>query len=459
MKAKSALSVALVAGLAGASVAANTPTELTPNSNPVVKVAHIYFNIASGEKVITLLGDGQTAPVDAGVNGPFWSSLVANMCEAQGFTTSYFFGLDNNAGTSSLATDATSMSWGDSPKDTVVDCVHIDWVTDHDDVDADSDGIGDGVVGLSGQWTYWDSENGREINNSTRLPIISFIFTDLPGDTSGTTDPNDPLNTLAGYTADVDLAATFTGTSLVFEICDSDGNFQEGFFGNDDVDTNSDGIGDGISIGDESTDGNGNPIVDRDFDGNPDWDLDLDGLADWGWSVRFRQPGTADLDSDGVNEGDIAASMKTIGMTFAVPEGTAVDNGDTTWTWEIDTAPVDAGLGYEDAFALFDGAFTHIGTFFFGGLDCVADPMTGQYNPSTGFAHQLFGPLGGSAGGPGCDTADLAEPFGTHNFFDVSAFLGAFNGQQPEADIAEPFGTWNFFDVSAFLGEFNNGCP
>lgn len=55
--------------------------------------------------------------------------------------------------------------------------------------------------------------------------------------------------------------------------------------------------------------------------------------------------------------------------------------------------------------------------------------------------------------------ADLAEPFGTLNFFDVSAFLGAFNAQQPSADLAAPFGLWNFFDVSAFLAAFNAGCP
>jgi hypothetical protein len=55
--------------------------------------------------------------------------------------------------------------------------------------------------------------------------------------------------------------------------------------------------------------------------------------------------------------------------------------------------------------------------------------------------------------------ADLAEPFGVLNFFDVSAFLGLYNGQQPAADLAEPLGVWNFFDVSAFLGAYNAGCP
>lgn len=54
---------------------------------------------------------------------------------------------------------------------------------------------------------------------------------------------------------------------------------------------------------------------------------------------------------------------------------------------------------------------------------------------------------------------DLAEPFGTLDFFDISAFLSAFNNQEPAADFAEPLGEWNFFDVSAFLGLYGAGCP
>lgn len=55
--------------------------------------------------------------------------------------------------------------------------------------------------------------------------------------------------------------------------------------------------------------------------------------------------------------------------------------------------------------------------------------------------------------------ADLAEPFGTLDFFDVSAFVNAYNAQDPAADLAEPFGTFNFFDVSAFVSAFGEGCP
>lgn len=55
--------------------------------------------------------------------------------------------------------------------------------------------------------------------------------------------------------------------------------------------------------------------------------------------------------------------------------------------------------------------------------------------------------------------ADLAAPWGVLNFFDLSAYLAAYNAQQPSADLASPFGIFNFFDISAYLNLFNSGCP
>jgi choice-of-anchor B domain-containing protein len=60
---------------------------------------------------------------------------------------------------------------------------------------------------------------------------------------------------------------------------------------------------------------------------------------------------------------------------------------------------------------------------------------------------------------PGCSPADLAEPFGTLNFFDLAAYLALFNANDPGADLASPFGTLNFFDISAYLSGYNAGCP
>jgi len=437
MKAKSALSLALAAGFAGTAMA-SSPTTLSPTQGQVTTAAHIYFNIATGERVITVLANGETAPAGA-VSGPIWSSIVSNQCADEGFTTSYFFGVDNNSGTSSLATDITNLDFGDIALDTVVDMVHIDWVTAHDDVDTDSDGIGDGVGGLGGTWTYWDADNGRSINASTRLPLIAFTFIDLPGNVFG-------AGQLTGYTADIDLAGTFT-SSLTFEIGDSDGDLQGAAFGNNDVDTNSDGIGDGVSVAN----------ADRDFDGNPDSDLDGDGLFDWAWSVRFAQPGTRDLDGDGVIDGDFADSMQTIGISFGAGAGTAVDNGDGTWTWDLDTSGTDAANGQEDAFAIYappvggpDGDILHAGFFWFGGLACVDD---NGYTPGAAFEHQLFGPGGDVNPCPADMNGD-----GSLNFFDVSAFLAAFAAMDPAADFTGD-GSFNFFDVSAFLAAFAAGCP
>ncbi len=57
---------------------------------------------------------------------------------------------------------------------------------------------------------------------------------------------------------------------------------------------------------------------------------------------------------------------------------------------------------------------------------------------------------------PACP-ADLTGD-GDLNFFDVSAFLGAFSTMDPSADFTGD-GMYNFFDVSAFLAAFTAGCP
>ncbi len=53
--------------------------------------------------------------------------------------------------------------------------------------------------------------------------------------------------------------------------------------------------------------------------------------------------------------------------------------------------------------------------------------------------------------------ADLTGD-GQLDFFDISAFLNAFNAQGGAADFNGD-GAWDFFDVSAFLNAFNAGCP
>ncbi|MCA9276502.1 MAG: hypothetical protein KDA29_10795 [Phycisphaerales bacterium] len=59
-----------------------------------------------------------------------------------------------------------------------------------------------------------------------------------------------------------------------------------------------------------------------------------------------------------------------------------------------------------------------------------------------------------------CDAVCLADLTGDGelDFFDVSAFLNAYNAMSPVADFTGD-GVYNFFDVSAFLNAFNAGCP
>ncbi len=46
---------------------------------------------------------------------------------------------------------------------------------------------------------------------------------------------------------------------------------------------------------------------------------------------------------------------------------------------------------------------------------------------------------------------------GELDFFDVSAFLDAFQTQDPMADLNGD-GNFNFFDVSMFIVEYQSGC-
>ena len=57
-----------------------------------------------------------------------------------------------------------------------------------------------------------------------------------------------------------------------------------------------------------------------------------------------------------------------------------------------------------------------------------------------------------------CSHADLAAPYDSLDFFDVSAFISAFNAQDASADFTGD-GAFDFFDVSAFISAYSAGCP
>jgi hypothetical protein len=445
MRSKLFCTVSVVSVCAGYAQSAYEPAPVTlePSRGTVNNVAHIYYNVVSGERVVTVLGSGQTAPADTGTSEPVWATLVQNSCEAQGYTTEFYYGVDAPDGYILGQTGLTLLDYGDIETDTVVDCIQVNWVVNHPDTDLDSDGVGDGVEELAANWIIWDAHNGRP--ECMRVPMVDLLFFNLPGNTPD----NVAADALTGYTMDIDLVAFGTATDLSFEIGNTDGDCQSAAFCVDDLDTDFDGIGDGADWDD----------VDLDFDGLPDSDLDGDGLFDWSWSVRFFQPGYGtDFDSDGDSGVRADVGMNTIGISFGFPEGSAIDNGDGTWTWDIDSNAQAAGTGQEDRFVLYDppnssGEILYNGGYWFGGFACTGgliDTGGTGYTPPAMFQFQLYGPVVVDV----CNPADLNLD-GVLNFFDVSLFLlewqggGDYNGD----------GSTDFFDVSAFLVDFNAGCP
>ncbi|MEZ6165572.1 MAG: GC-type dockerin domain-anchored protein [Phycisphaerales bacterium] len=74
-----------------------------------------------------------------------------------------------------------------------------------------------------------------------------------------------------------------------------------------------------------------------------------------------------------------------------------------------------------------------------------------------GVGANLVGVVDASTDCVGSCPADLTGD-GYLDFFDASAFLIAYNTQDPAADFTND-GIWDFFDVSAFLTAYNAGCP
>ncbi|MFK7758411.1 MAG: GC-type dockerin domain-anchored protein [Phycisphaerales bacterium] len=445
------LAILSIAGAATASIAGTNvePTKLDATAAKLRHVDHIYYNIATGEKITTLInaGDAQ-AGVDGQAGNEIWIAATSAQCSVVDptDTTTFFFGIDDPTGTTSLSLNAFFADWGDIAFDTVVDCVQINWITNHADTDSDNDGNADGVDGFGGTWTYWDAYNGRSPGlECISAPLIQFSFFDLPGEFPADTA------TVAFYTADIDLAGSF-GSSLTFELGDTDSDLQ------------------GAAVHNAMIN-----MQDLDSDSISDADPDEDGLADWAWSLQFIQPGTVDVDNADSDsdtqtgiDGDIA-DLNTAGIVFGSPTpGFAeFDTIAQEWNWIPDGPTAGAT---EDLFNLGttsnpdgSGFLTIAGAFFFGGFDCSLG--TPGYTPPAHFQVVLYGP----DNIPDFDCGDLAgnidgTPDGLLNFSDISAFLSWFAAGDLRVDFAgnpdgSPDGLLNFFDVTAYLAIFSAGCP
>jgi len=420
------LALTALCGTAAPAMGAPTPhvqPELAPRGTMQSElIAHIYYNIATGEKVATLLGGAR--PADNNVSPAVWIADNTAPCADFGITSTAVGTVDNPDCTtcfSSTATGQIFLDWGDIPADTVIDCVGVEWNSCLSDTDANGDGIGDGVEGFGATWTWFDAENGFD-SSDTRLPLVSLTLHDLPAwiDT-GTTF----CELHSRYTATIDLAGTCS-SSMVFEIGDTD-----------------------------SFDGSGSGL----FNPGAGADLDSDGLADFGYALQYIQPGTVDFDGDGVPDGDPAAA-DTTAWTLVTGNGDVSFDG-TIYTPETD---VPGAQGIEDAFDIFidvdrDGVLEPIGTFWYGGFVC-ADPGVDPFDPFAQFYMQMYGP--GAAAICPADIYPSPAPDGHLDFFDVNAYITAFNdGDLSIADFypACGDGQLNFFDVITFLSCYNAGCP
>ena len=404
---KNVMMVALAAGSSCAT--AETPQVVEFNQAQVDHIAHIYYHAGNGERVITLQSDGQTSPANTGSSVPVWSAQSTAICDnGQSFSDSFFFAINP---------EDTLVEIADIATDTVVDCIQVNWITSYQDTDTDSDGTGDGIEELGGQWIVWDADDGRP--NCTRTPVMAVTLFNLPGSLEA--------GQTVKYTVDIDLVAGFSGTDLSFEIGDTDGDCQTAAYCNSSVDSN------GTPIGQ----------ADNNFDGLPDSDLDGDGLFDWTWSVRFFHPGMGyDLDSDG--DTGVFDPEGEVGIALGVPLGMSVDQGDGSWAWEIDTSVEAAGFGVEDRFALYRNGI-YLGGFWFGGFSCTTAPNGSPgYTPPAMFQFEMLGP---SVVDYICCDYNMD---GICNFFDISYFISLYGSQSPTADLNDD-GEWNFFDISLFL--------
>lgn len=418
MNPRSALVLASACGL-GVPALADAPADLSIGRfAPTRHVGHMYYNVATGERVVTLLDDAR--PADSAPSEVVWIADNSLPCAAYGQTDGIFVVMESPDCTTCFTSEdqsgLTFMDWGDIAHDSVIDCVSISWTSAVPDTDVDSDGVGDGVEGFGATWSFWDAEDGFN-SSDTHLHILSITLTSLPG-----TLDEDIAST---YTATLDLAQSFS-SSVVFEIGDTD------------------------SIDDSGT-GHYNPGAGA--------DLDSDGRADFGYSLRYYQPGTTDFDGDGSPDGDDELA-DIVGWRTAVPDGeVAHGGGGNAWSFIPDAPP--AGQGVEDVYDKYidfdsDWVLEFIGSYYFGGFSCDAngDGVTGDTRPYAQFEAKLYGP--GCVNCPVCPW-DIAEPIGILNFFDVSAFIAMY--PSPKVDIAPPFGEVNFFDLVAFINGFTDGCP
>jgi hypothetical protein len=418
------------------STPAMSPKELRSGARVV---GHFYVNMATGEVI------GSTDPVarPRGLSGLVWITDNDIPCAGVNGTGPYtrsFVAIHDDPAdvgdpsSGDLAYRSVLLDWADAPHDTVIDTLQVSTYSDHPDVDADDDGMADGVAGLASEWWFHEADNGFYACNPVGL--IQFRLENIPGNLT----PGE----IEGYVYTIDLASDFDD-NLAFELGDSDGDPQ----------------GAGVH----------NPFI---WVWKNDIDLDGDGLVDFSYSRTYIQPGVLIDDQDNPI-GDPSNRARTYSALSAPRMELAADPPTTFSVLEISSGQEDAFdiLAYRDDFE----SWVPYGTFWYGGFSCDRDgdcvfegDLNGSDDNNDGFedndyrAHgSFFMAMYGPSGTPPCP-ADLFPALigdGQLNFFDISYYLDRFAQADSAADFFPPGGdgVFNFFDVSAFMAAFNAGCP
>lgn len=196
-----------------------------------------------------------------------------------------------------------------------------------------------------------------------------------------------------------------------------------------------------------------------------------------GWSTNLFKPDGSDLyDPDYTYlGGDV-----TVSGYYLVPEGETLSDTIVGMKLEFRREPPNfsiwsafefafpsnttGGLWMPFSFVVTDQMILDVGDFPPDPTSVTVLPFRffgGEFGPGTSPTGTVYIDdlciVQGSSNGP-CNDADFAEPYGELSFFDVSAFLTAFNAQEASADLNND-GFWDFFDVSSFLTAFSSGCP
>ncbi len=434
-----------IAGLAlacGSAARADATPALSPKElrSGARVVGHFYVNMATGEVIgstepvarprgelgeLVWIADNDIPCADVNGTGAYTRSFVgihddpADVGDPDWGDTAYFAYFKNS---------------GDVPSDTVINILQVSTYADHPDVDANDDGMGDGVEGLAAEWVFLEGDNGYN-DCRTIFGVMAFRLENIPG--------NVTTGIIEGYVYTIDLAGDFA-TDLSFEIGDTDGNSQ------------------GAAIH--------NPWLNS----NGSLDRDGDGLVDVSYAIRYLQPGTI-VGLDGEPIGDPTNRARTY-SALSAPRMDLFPDPPTTHS------VLSISAGSEDRFDLIadpngDGHVVFFATLWYGGFSCDRDgdgvfegDLNGSddnndgvedndYRPYSSFFMAMYGP----GDTPLCPADLFPAPGGDGqlNFFDISSYLDRFAQADPVADFFPPGGdgVFNFFDVSAFMAAFNAGCP